>query len=1178
MAIIYSYPKELNILSSDIVIGTSTKQVAGKAKNQTRSFAMGDIAGFVVNTIPRGTLTTSDDVNITLTLDGFPINSLFNDVSVSVGWVGSLADNRIASSSYWNAKQQPLIGNGIVKSSNGIISYLTDNSSEWDLAYDGKINSAAVTGTNTKTLTLTKQDGGTITASWQDSGGLSGIGFVKVNGTTVSYDNSTYVPTSRTITINGVTQDLSSNRSWTVNGAAVWGDITGNISSQTDLQNALNDKQNKINGTGIVYSSNGMISYLTNNSDNWNTAYNSKINTASVTGTITKTLTLTQQDGNTITANWTDEAGNLSLTTYGSNGPATLVDNILNVPNYGTGSVNSVTSGDSNQIDVDNSDPQNPVLYANVAPVSTGSVNLVTGGEVESYIGGLDLVYSVNGNNSAFINTTNTGTTNNPIITASLSAIGTADSTTYLRGDNTWATLDSSYVWYLGGNIGTEPNIVPSGAVVNLYGGDMITTDHSGGNSDFLINHDSVIRTDTTSSVSPAFGSAFTVIDSVTSTSTGHISAINLKTVTLPTPPPTPASDVQNAVKAGVAINKGQAVYVTGADGTNIIVGLASYVSEATSSKTLGLLDATVAANGFANVVQIGRLAGLNIQGAVSEGDPVWLGPDGNLIYGLTNKPYAPLHLVFIGIVTRVNANNGEIFVNVQNGFELNEIHDVDIKTNVPINGDVLGYDGTLWVNKTIAGWLGYTPANDANVVHKTGAETITGTKTFNNNVAAIGIDSNNNDAGIGIRSNNAYLGDGIQSNNNGDGTGISSRNNAAGTGIYAGNSSTGRAISVGNGSTGTGIYLDNTSSGSGLILNNSADATGTPFAIKKNNVDKLTINDNGEVTGNKFIKIGGTATQFLKADGSVDSNEYVTLSTSQAITGYKTFTNNDNTQIAFTNTSVNPGLSGKIGFSDYFNFYSGTGFKFNADYPAGVTSSTPVVLIEPNGQLILKKYVSATAFYGMPVGVLAFDSAGNIITTQAGIEALTSSLNTIEITNTSVTQPNSKNVEMRKYDFFAETPFNVLVEYPRTQPGKKTYAYKWAPDNSYDYPQFHFAYDFSTTPVTPSQYYSQRFLMEATIERRTFGGIIPCSVQVDSKSDLKVLFDPLYGLYPQSAVNETGPIGWYLENPNANEVVIYQNSASSGNVSAGITYVYTWTVEDMHNIYLTAVTIGSWD
>jgi len=174
------------------------------------------------------------------------------------------------------------------------------------------------------------------------------------------------------------------------------------------------------------------------------------------------------------------------------------------------------------------------------------------------------------------------------------------------------------------------------------------------------------------------------------------------------------ANHVQHQVKAGVAISKGQAVYVTGADGTNMIVGLASNATEATSSKTMGLLNATVSANGFADVVTEGLLAGLNTSAATA-GDPIWLGTGGNLIYGLANKPYAPNHLVFIGIVTRVHANQGEIFVKVQNGFELNEIHDVDLKTNVPVNGEILGFNGTLWVNKTIAGWLGYTPQAQLN-------------------------------------------------------------------------------------------------------------------------------------------------------------------------------------------------------------------------------------------------------------------------------------------------------------------------------------------------------------------------------------------------------------------------------------------------------------------------------
>lgn len=179
-------------------------------------------------------------------------------------------------------------------------------------------------------------------------------------------------------------------------------------------------------------------------------------------------------------------------------------------------------------------------------------------------------------------------------------------------------------------------------------------------------------------------------------------------------------SIVRHSVKASVAINKGQAVYaIPTQDGTNILVGLASNSTEATSSKTMGLLDSTVSINGFANVVAEGLLSGLDTSTAAA-GNPVWLGTNGNLIYGLTNKPSAPNHLVFIGIVTRVNANNGEIFVKVQNGFELEELHNVDLKTTVPVNGHLLGYDGTLWVNKTIAGWLGFTPANAVTTISTT--------------------------------------------------------------------------------------------------------------------------------------------------------------------------------------------------------------------------------------------------------------------------------------------------------------------------------------------------------------------------------------------------------------------------------------------------------------------------
>jgi len=179
----------------------------------------------------------------------------------------------------------------------------------------------------------------------------------------------------------------------------------------------------------------------------------------------------------------------------------------------------------------------------------------------------------------------------------------------------------------------------------------------------------------------------------------------------------------RDTVKLSQNINKGQAVYVSSASGTNIIVTKASNASEATSSKTFGLLETTGVTNDIVNVVTGGLLAGLNTNSAI-QGDAVWLGTDGNLIFGLTNKPVAPAHLVYIGIVTRVSATVGEIFVSIQNGFELQEIHNVLI--NGLANEDFLQYETSslLWKNKQLT---------DTLIKSKLGITTLSGSNTGDN-------------------------------------------------------------------------------------------------------------------------------------------------------------------------------------------------------------------------------------------------------------------------------------------------------------------------------------------------------------------------------------------------------------------------------------------------------------
>lgn len=168
--------------------------------------------------------------------------------------------------------------------------------------------------------------------------------------------------------------------------------------------------------------------------------------------------------------------------------------------------------------------------------------------------------------------------------------------------------------------------------------------------------------------------------------------------------------DINPLCKLTQTVTKGQAVYISSANGTNMLLSLASNDAEVSSSKTFGLAAASGVTNDFVRVITSGFLAGLDTSGANAAGDPVWLGVDGQLLYGIANKPYAPAHLVFIGIVTRKNNSNGEIYIRVQNGFELDELHNVDAKN--PSNNDGIFYNTStsLWEHKSIATVLGYTP------------------------------------------------------------------------------------------------------------------------------------------------------------------------------------------------------------------------------------------------------------------------------------------------------------------------------------------------------------------------------------------------------------------------------------------------------------------------------------
>lgn len=174
-----------------------------------------------------------------------------------------------------------------------------------------------------------------------------------------------------------------------------------------------------------------------------------------------------------------------------------------------------------------------------------------------------------------------------------------------------------------------------------------------------------------------------------------------------------------------------------GASGQRLAVVLAQADSDLHSATTIGVVTETIPNNqeGFINTS--GEVHEINTTGSLqgetwSDGDILYLSP--TTAGRLTNiKPVAPQHLVVIGQVVYSHAVHGKIDINVQNGYELDELHDVLI-SGVSGN-DFLVYEGApsyLWRNKSISTVLGYTPANNANVVHLTGNEDITGIKYFN--------------------------------------------------------------------------------------------------------------------------------------------------------------------------------------------------------------------------------------------------------------------------------------------------------------------------------------------------------------------------------------------------------------------------------------------------------------
>jgi hypothetical protein len=150
-----------------------------------------------------------------------------------------------------------------------------------------------------------------------------------------------------------------------------------------------------------------------------------------------------------------------------------------------------------------------------------------------------------------------------------------------------------------------------------------------------------------------------------------------------------------------------QAVRVTGAQGQRLKVDLALATNDLLSAETIGLVTETINNNQEGFITTSGLIRNINTTGSIqsetwADGDILYLSPT---VAGQVTKvkPSAPNHLVIVGYVVSAHITQGSIFVKVDNGYELDELHNVAI-TSIADN-DLLQYDSAIsvWKNESLS-------------------------------------------------------------------------------------------------------------------------------------------------------------------------------------------------------------------------------------------------------------------------------------------------------------------------------------------------------------------------------------------------------------------------------------------------------------------------------------------
>ena len=382
---------------------------------------------------------------------------------------------------------------------------------------------------------------------------------------------------------------------------------------------------------------------------------------------------------------------------------------------------------------------------------------------------------------------------------------------------------------------------------------------------------------------------------------------------------------------SGGTLNAGTLVRVAPSanppSGNVLEVDIADNSSTSTMS-AVGILTASIANEAEGDAVAFGRASGFSTSG-YTEGDPIWVGSNGAFI---GTKPTGSDLIQKVGQIIKVHASNGSIEV-----FGAGRTNDVP---NLSV--------GKIWV----------------------GTANNTAESTF------IHLDETNNRLGVGTENPNAELE--IHGNLNiGDGTSVTSIGLQRNSANYITATDAAGYLVFRTGGANNQMYIDTSGQvGIGKTPTEALDVLGN-------------IKSSGNITGSSIIKSGGTSTQFLKADGSVDSNTYltsvndaiITIGAGTGLTGGGDFTTDQETDDTITinlaNTTVTPGSYGDA-------------------------SNIPAITVDQQGRITSASEIAVSIPPGTTIGTVGNEISGTVTLEGSDGTTVTQSGSTITISSLS--------------------------------------------------------------------------------------------------------------------------------------------------------------------------------